>query len=756
MSVSPRFRCLVACSIGLVLMGTVRPTYGQALPGAASDLGATVQVQEASASVVVDGVLNETVWQQATVIPMHYEWLPGDNIAPPVRTEVLLTYDAERLYVAFRAFDDRPGEIRAHLMDRDDIQSFVEDDHVGFMVDPFNDERRAFQFRINPLGVQVDGVFNDLDGTEDFSWDIIWDSAGRVTADGYVVELAIPFNQLRYPAASAVQTWGFTGFRSWPRSVRHRIQTQPRDRGRNCLLCQFLKVEGFQGMSAGRNVEVTPTLTVRRTDARDGLTASSLEAGPVEPEVGFTGRWGVTSNLTLNATVNPDFSQVEADVAQLEVNERFALFFPERRPFFLEGLDFFQTPLDAIFTRTVVDPVAGAKVTSKVGPHAVGVFAAQDRVNNLLLPANQQSGAALLDREVSSGVVRYRRDVGAGSAVGVLYTGRESRAYRNHVGGLDGFFRLSRANTLVVQALRSQTAYPAGLSDTQGAEGEAFHGAAVFAAFNHVSRYWIASASYEDRSPGFRADAGFIPRVDVRTADVDVTRRFWGSSTAWFSQLNIGAGASQTYDYAGRLTDQQVGLDAFYRGPLQSQLLLRLDVERTRFQETLFDLYQVNASASVQPNGRLRIGLSGRVGETVDVVEVREAQTWRVGPRAGLKLGPHVRMSLDYLVQRLYRPEGRLLTEQLLQARIVYHVNVRLFLRATTQLRMVDRNVAAYTADVPSRQESLFTQLLFSYTVNPQTVVFVGYADNHGADAVVDLTQLDRTFFLKMGYAWVF
>lgn len=719
---------------------------------AVTSLGERYSVRRATTEIRVDGVLDEGAWASAMSIPLNYEWLPGDNIEPPVRTEALISYDASHFYIAFRAWDNEPEAIRAHLMDRDDILAFVQDDHVGFMIDTFNDERRAFQFRINPLGVQVDGIFSDIDGIEDFSWDIIWSSAGQITEEGYIVEVAIPFNQLRFPGAAEPQTWGIVVDRSWPRSVRHRIRSYPFDRSLSCILCQINKVDGFQEMAPGRNIELAPTTTVRKTDRRD---QDQFQNGSVDPEFGFSGRWGVTSNMILNATINPDFSQVEADVAQLEANERFALFFDEQRPFFLEGLDFFQTPLQAVFTRTVIDPRAGFKVTGKAGAHAIGAFAAQDRGNRLILPSNQQSGTAFLDDDVTSGVLRYRRDVGAGSALGAIYTGREGTGYRNQLGGIDAFLRLSNANTLTLQALRSSTVYPDSFQTTYGQPEGTLQGSALMASFAHQSRDWQITASYEDLSPEFRADGGFIPRVDTREGLINVNRRFWSNGSSWYSQLSTGVTFSRTYDYNADKTDQLLSVQGIYQGPLQSVLLVNVDRIQTRFAGQLFELDRFGGLASLQPGRSLAVGVSGQLGEAVDFFGVRKGTSWFLSPNIRLKLGRRVTTTLDYSVQQFDVDAGRLFTEQLVQARILYHFNVRLFIRATAQFRVIDRNEALFSFPIPAEERNLFTQFLFSYTVNPQTVVFLGYSDNYlGANDRV-LLQSDRTFFLKLGYAWI-
>ncbi|HET7600129.1 MAG TPA: DUF5916 domain-containing protein, partial [Gemmatimonadales bacterium] len=435
------------------------------LPAAAS-----YRISPASGPIAVDGRMDEGAWQDATRIPIPYEWFPGDNVAPPVETDCRIAYDASAFYVACHALDPHPAAIRAHYADRDDLDRLPYDDHILMLLDPFNDERRGFQFRINAVGVQMDALYSTAEGIEDFSWDTIWESAGRITDDGYVVEVRIPFRSLRFPQSQTEQTWGLILERSWPRGTRHRMQSAPRDRNNACTLCEANKVTGFVGISPGSNVELYPTLTSHRTDVRDAFPAGPLASGSVKVDPGLDVRWGVTPNLSLNATANPDFSQVEADVAQLDVNTRFALFFPERRPFFLEGADFFATPIQAVFTRTVADPSGGLKLTGKFGTAGVGVFAAHDQVTNLILPSNQGSADTSLANNTITSTVRYRQDVGQASYVGALFTGREGSGdgYFNRVAGADAFLQLSPSHSVRLQALGSETEYPDALAQAFG------------------------------------------------------------------------------------------------------------------------------------------------------------------------------------------------------------------------------------------------------------------------------------------------
>ncbi|MFC1575733.1 carbohydrate binding family 9 domain-containing protein [Gemmatimonadota bacterium] len=740
----------------LLMVALPSPLLSQGGQGSASPDAERFPVTRASGPVVVDGVLDEAAWAAATPIPLPYEWLPGDNVPPPVETEVRVIFDEENLYLGFLARDPVPGEIRANLADRD---TPFQDDHVGFMIDPFNDERRGFQFRINPLGVQMDANFSENEGYEDFSWDAIWDSDGQITEEGYVVEVAIPFKSLRFPRATEPQTWGFMAFRSYPRDVRHRIRSHLTDRDRACLLCQMNKIEGIQGVDPGMNVEVTPTLTAVRTDTRPEWPEGSWDSGEGDYEPGVTARWSMTPNLVFNGTVNPDFSQVEADVAQLDVNNRFALFFPERRPFFLEGADFFLTPMNVIFTRTVANPRAGAKVTGKEGPHAIGFFLTQDRVNNLVFPSNQGSRSFSVDEDITAGVLRYRRDVGEGSTVGGLATARVGDGYQNWVYGADAFLRLSQTKVLEVQYLRSSTEYPGDLPTGYGQPDGSFSGDAVLVTARHQSREWAVNGGFSQIGKDFRADAGFMPRVDTRSYEGVVLRTFWGEPGDWYSLLRAGVMGGRTEDLDGELSEQQAQLFGTFAGAMQSNLTAYVTAQEEFFAGETFQIAGLGWNAEIRPSGAATLNFNGYAGNTVDYTNAREGTLLNLSPRAELKLGRHLNISLQHAYQRLEHGGKKTFVANLSQVRAVYNLNVRTFFRAIVQYQDVDRNVEEYLSSVSPETQTVFTQFLFSYKVNPQTVLFLGYSDNaYGLltpELVrTDLTRTDRTFFLKLGYAW--
>ena len=716
--------------------------------------GAFFQINPASSAVKIDGNLDEEAWQNAAVIPLIYEWLPGDNVPPPVKTDCLVTHDRHFFYVAFRALDPEPSKIRAHLMDRDATDTLIQDDHISFMLDTFNDDRRGFQFRVNPLGVQADANFSELEGYEDFSWDAIWNSAGMITEWGYAIEVAIPFHQLRFPRTAGVQTWGFSAERSYPRSVRHRITSHRRDRNVTCIICQFNKLTGIEGITPGRNLEFDPTLTGARTDERPGFVEGPMESGKFKIDPGITARWGVTPNVILNATANPDFSQVEADVAQLDVNTRFALFYPEKRPFFLEGADFFLTPFQAVFTRTVADPDAGIKLTGKLGRNALGFFSAYDKINNLIFPSNQGSQSASLDQDVRSGVFRFRRDIGQNSTLGVIYTGRTADDYYNHVAGFDGFFRFSPTKTIRFQYLHSETEYPRPTALDYGQPLDGFGGNAFMAEFVHQSRNWYSEVRYEDLDPGFRADYGYIPRVDMRELEADLHRLLWGKKGGWFTQLAFGVGGEFVYDHRGNLTDQELMVAGRYLGPLQSQASIALTQNKERHLGTLYNLTRAGLQAEIKPASGFQLSLTGQAGDAVDYTNAREADVLSLVLATEVGLGRHLNLNFSHVLENLGLRGEDIYTANLSQLRLIYNFTVRTFVRVIFQYLDVDRNTSLYVFPTEPKTRTFFSQFLFSYKLNPQTVLFLGYSDNYFGLKGVDLTQTDRTFFIKIGYAW--
>jgi hypothetical protein len=708
------------------------------------------RVPRVDTPVTVDAVLDEAAWDKALIMELNSEVRPGENIPPPVKTEVLFAYSDSYLYAAVRAYDPNPSEIRARVCDRDKMYG---DDWVALIIDTFNDERRTFDFFSNPLGIQGDQIESPTGGGGD--WDAIWDSNGRITPEGYVVEMAIPFSSMRFQRSPGDQIWGIDVVRSYPRSVRHHIGMFPRDRNNNCYMCQSEKLVGFAGATPGKNIEFDPTFYSVLTQEREDFTEGSFVERDKDFEPGLTARWGFTPNLTLNTTINPDFSNVEADVAQLDINTQFALYYPERRPFFLEGGSFFNTRLNAIHSRTLADPIWGTKLTGKEGANAVGLFIVRDKLTNFLFPGSQGSSTTSQQRESTGSVLRYRRDFGRSSNIGLLLTDRESNEYYNRLGGFDGILKFTLKDQIRFQVLGSQTSYPDTISTEFNQPAGRFDGLAYDIFYMHDTRSLDWYAVYREVGRDFRADIGFMPQSNFRAIDVGWGHTWNNNPDHWWNMLNFGSGYEREEDLDGKMLEKSFTFWFNYAGLAQSFFDLNGGYGKQSYNGIEFDNRYLQFDFGLRPSGSLFLMIEGLFGDRIDYANTRPGERIRFEPYVEYKMGRHLVTSISHTFERLTVDPGRLYTANISQLRMVYQFNKRTFLRTILQYVNYDRNADLYIDEVNSESKSLFSQVLFSYKINPQTVLFLGYSDNHFGDREIKMTQTNRTFFVKIGYAWV-
>ncbi len=437
---------------------------------------------------------------------------PKDGATCSQRTEAYLGYNAKNLYVVFLAFDSEPRLMRARMLRRELID---DDDQVGFFLDTFHDHRHAYAFFANPYGIQQDAIFTENSGY-DQSFDTVWHTQSKISEQGYMVLFEIPFKSLRFHP-SQDHTWGILLSRVVPRNSERSYYPANSSKEQGWLVHEG-DISGFQEISPGRNMQFVPYTSLRafrvldqRDPAGDRFTGKHLE-----PKAGLDSKIVIKDSLVLDTTINPDFGQIESDEPQVTVNQRFEVFFPEKRPFFQENASYFQTPLNLVFTRRIVDPLFGARLTGKVGPWAIGTFLANDQAPG----KSVISSDPLRGNNAYFGVLRVNREFGKGSSAGVIYTDRELKTDPttfcsatecivgfNRVGGVDTHIKINQNWFLDAQAVTSETKF----SDGTHLAGPAFH---VFAARD--SRKFSFNTLYRDISPGFTTDTGFINRTDLR------------------------------------------------------------------------------------------------------------------------------------------------------------------------------------------------------------------------------------------------
>ena len=722
-------------------------------PAAATANNEPLMLPGTTAPITIDGVLDDAAWQEATKISIDIETEPGENIPAAVETVAYIVENGDTLFVAFDASDPDPTEIRAYLQDRDAAWS---DDFVGIVLDTYNDERRAFEFFVNPLGVQMDLTNDDVNKKEDSSWDAIWDSAGQINDKGFVVEMAIPLSQLRFPDIDGMQTWGFELLRFYPRDKRYRLSSNPKDRSVNCYLCQFRKIEGLTDAEPGRDVEIVPTITASRVKSTDDPGVAPLGSGDNDIEAGLSMRWGLGPDLTANMAINPDFSQVEADVAQLDVNNQFALFFPEKRPFFLEGADYFSTPMQAVFTRTVADPDAGIKLTGKRGLNTYGVFAARDATTNVLIPGPFGSDSETIEEENTAFVARFSRGFGDTSSVGALLTVRDGDSYHNYVGGFDARWKLNDQHSLQAQYLSSDTDYPAERAEEYEQPLDRFSGQALTAEYRYDSRNWSAHVEHRERSADFRADSGFMPRVDTNTQFVRMHRVWYGEDYDRWTRVRAQGKWHITHDDSGRMLTREIEAEVGIGGPMQSWIEAGVQKRDKLWENVLYALEEIDLHAQLTPTGGLKLGAHVRYGDDIDYSNSRQGKRLQLEPFVDWHIGRNLLLKLRSALVQLDTMDGdEIFDAEVHDVRLTWQFNRRSFLRLTMQLQDVKRNADLHVDEVDSRERDIGRQLLYSYKLNPQTVFFLGYSDNQlNDDDLGRFEDTDRTVFMKLGYAW--
>lgn len=742
----------------------------------------------AAIGVTIDGRLDERVWHEAALLTGFSAYQPVDGRPSADSTDVLVWYAADAVYFGIRAYEPHGDVVRATLADRDAID---QDDRVEILLDTFDDRRRAFLFAVNPFGVQQDGVRSEgqmgaaggpgagfrFDGFVDLNPDYVYQSHGRLTSFGYEVEVRIPFASLRYQSAEP-QTWGLQVVRHSQHNGYEATWT-PAVRASASFLAQSGRLAGLSDLSRGLVLDATPEFTTRV----DGAPTADSYGYDATPEIGGTLRWGATSNLNLLATANPDFSQVEADVGQVTVNERFTLFFPEKRPFFLEGLEQFDTPNRLIYTRRVADPIAGVKLTGKAGRWNIGLLSAADAQD-----------FSVEDATPLVNLLRLRRDIGEGSTAGLAYTDRVDGSHYNRVASVDTrvLWRDIWFSELQVAGSWSRDA----TAVTNGVLWQAVP-------FDRTGRTYGNHAEILGISDDFTAASGFVPRTGIVDGMLANRLRWYGAPGARLEELTAFLSIGGTWSY-----------DDFFdlRGTVEGEVSLTpiatlrggwsvsasVDVRHQRFESEQYASYRVVHGADTLPFGVPKglYGLWGgeaRVSTPTRAVTISATVGYGAVPifaeptegrqlDASLELNwrptPALRLEGRWVHQRIDRERDgtRFSVANIPRLKLEYQLSRAVFVRYVGQFVAQDRDALrdpateqplAYGDDTEARfgpasgvsTGDLRSDLLFAYRPGPGTVAYLGYGASHeetDASGGHELTRTADGIFLKLSYLFRF
>ncbi len=730
-----------------------------ALNAGAEAAASPLAIARVKGTIAVDGQLDDEGWRDVPPNDTWYETNPGDNTPPKVKSVGYLAYDDRYFYAGFRFEDPRPKAIRAPLGDRDNVPPST--DYAGVILDTRHDRRTGILFLANPRGIQYDAIQDDASGNEDSAPDFFWDSAGRVTEEGWNLEIRIPFSSLRY-ARSEPQTWGIMLYRNYPREFRYQMFSTRLPRGGNCFICFENQIPDLKGLPSGGHLVLAPYASGSRKDEPEGDLGTPIQKGSLDGEVGLDVKWTPFAGAAVDATLNPDFSQIESDVAQIGANERFALFFPEKRPFFLERVDLLSTPIQAVYTRTITSPRFGLRGTGKTGPWAYTALVADDRGGgSVIIPG--PNGSELADQEFHSlvAVGRVRRDFGR-SFVSLLATDREIEGSGyNRLAGPDFQWRRGEGDTVTGQLLMSWSRTPdrPDLADEWNGQALRGHGADLWWNHNRTHVDWFGE--YKDIADGFRADDGFVPQVGYRQeyAEAGYTvRPATGPVRRLRSYFIFDHSADRAGDLLNRDYSPGFGLDAIGN----TFVRLRWSWNRVRAGDGTQTLPRSRLVYYVQtrPSRFLSdLSLDGSLGGEVDFDNVRTGTGANLV--LGLTLRPTDHLELRFNLGRRFldvdapgREGARLFTAKVDRVRATYNFTARSFFRAIVQYVSTTRDPSLYLEPVEARSGNFGASFLFAYKLNWQTVLFAGYGDDQELTETEDWARTERQFFVKVSYAF--
>ena len=751
----------------------------------------TVKVPRLDGNIVIDGVLDEPQWKQAAVLTGFSQYTPVDGMPAADSTEVLVWYSATALHIGIRAMD-KGGDVHATLATRDHI---FNDDNVQVFLSTFNDGRQAMVFGVNPFGVQADGAMNEnglnncggpgcggmTRQPPDLSQDFVWDSKGRLTPTGYEVEIRIPFKSIRFQAGKT-QTWGINFLRTVQRSGQEQTWTAVK-RGASSFLAQSGHLEGLTDLDAGHALDIVPTVTSRVTGAPPtGAPSAAWKYDFGRPQFGGDMRYGITPNLTLHATAHPDFSQVESDVTQFSFDPRQSVFYPEKRPFFLDGVEQFDAPASLIYTRRIVQPVFASKVTGKVGDNQVGVLAAVD-----------QRGASNYGDNPLFGILRASHDLGPGSRLGALWTEQHDGPETNRVLDLDSRIVVNKVNSITVNGAYAH-------DDNNGIVNDA---ALWGAGYQLNGRNFRINSNVFGIGTNFITRAGFVGQRGVVNAAVDPGYTWLQhDKTLEALSFDIMVAGHWKYDafmHGGEIQNKQLHFNANARLKGGWGIGAGYFVETFGYDADIYGDYGIrHPDGTVTPftgggvrlpnkdyavnfntpswkhfdlNGFVLAGLNDE-----NYSEWASGKIWFIFAGMNFRPTDQLRLNVSYNDSRVYRPSdgSRVLRQDVavgtleyqlsraFQLRVIsqYSINARDSLRddSRTNLPIVIRDRdGVYQPTAAYSNRALQSNFLFTYLPNPGTVIYAGYgniAQNPDLVGRGRLGPAQSDFFLKVSYLW--
>ncbi|WDD97310.1 carbohydrate binding family 9 domain-containing protein [Thalassomonas actiniarum] len=761
-----RSSCIFATALVLFTVGS-QAAYANTTPIPEGQLN----IPYASQTITIDGEIDDQAWQDALEVSLNIVNDPWENQPSPVQTRAKLIENGEYIYIAFIAGDPEPENIMGYLTDRD---SSWHGDLVGIKLDTFNNRRLNYKFFVNPFGVQHDGITNELTGQSNNLWDGFWQSYGKKTADGFQVEMAIPYSTLNFKPGTDIKTWAIELVRLYPRDERLRISHIPLDRDNACWICQMPEITGFQQAKMGSNIKLTPSLVASQESSRDIFTPGSDWQQEDDVDAGLSLSWGLSADTQLDATINPDFSNVETDSAQLTANKNFSLFYDEKRAFFLENADYFASNYNLVHTRNISDPDYGVKLTGRDNNHSYGVFIANDTQTSYIKPGNLSSSLVVSDKDSHAAAISYRYEQSEDLTFGVTSTLRLNEDYHNALVSMDSKYRITDSNTLIAQVMHSDTrdeSEDVGIVLLSNQEEDKGDDQAFKLALEHDSEFWQLGVRHQQIGKGFRADLGYMTRADFKESQLEAKRLFYGTGDSVWTEANISSEWTIRHNEQDEFISRELITELQILGPYLSEIDLeyqqatktglRFNSADSRIlgNSEQFDEQKLKFYGEFQPTPGIFAGLGYQFGDQIDYNNNRLGEISKITTYLQIHASDHLYFDFYQNYIKLEADKAEVYTENLLDLRISYQFDVKSALKLSLVYSDIERNPANNPGlgdDYLGTNKSLSSQLIYSYKLNPQSVFYLGYSDNSAQDNSLDrLERRQKTFFCKVSYSWM-
>jgi hypothetical protein len=710
-----------------------------------------ITAQRIEEDIKMTGTLSDPRWKSSQPISISYEVDPKENTPAVQQTTVRIAYNARFVYFGFDCRDTEPSAIRAHITDRDKPW---DDDFVMVILDTYGDYQRSYEFLVNPYGVQADLLRTS--SNEDPSFDTIWESAAAMNDSGWTAEIAIPFKSLRFPSQPD-QRWVAEFIRNIPRISRVQNSWIPVDRNNPCLPCQSGFIEGIKDVQSTSSIDLLPYIVGQQSGSvgDNSDPSSEFADGKITGRVGGGIRYSPSPDFAVEAVINPDFSQVESDAAQISVNSNFSLFYPEKRPFFLLGADMFQNRTQTFYSRTINNPLGAARIIGKSGSLSYAYLVSSDRNTPYIVPGEETSDYVASDVESFSNVARARYELGGENFLGATLTTRNSTAAHNYLGGIDwsskfwgnyyfrGEFFSSDTKELNDTILLSDSRMFGSTGHDATFNGEQFGGISANISLNRDAREYSFGLQYLDRSPGFQAQNGFVPNNNTRLLMISQDYTFYPNNS-WLDRWSLSLNSGLHYNYDGVHKETWAVPDINFQFKSQTNLNISwFAVNDELYKNVMFDkILRTEISINSRPATYLTLSFDGAFGKFIkrndDPAMGRGHNVWIT---ADVRPTSQLEISLSYSRARLSSvATGELYYDgYITRATGIYQFTKQLYLRLIGQYDEFNSALDIYP--------------LFSYKLNPYTIFYAGSTyslTDYGTP--FGIHQTARQYFIKLQY----